>query len=234
MDPAAGAGSERFKVPARRESGQCRRDRRSGGAGSDYHPAPDPGIVRIRDSEFLRRINLVTQRSLEIHRYPHPVLARRAEPVETVDDDLRQLAEAMIAVMYEADGVGLAAPQVGISRRLFVADPRRTDEPEPQVFINPEIRLEGDLVPFEEGCLSIPEVRVTVRRPQVATITATGLDGERFELTDDDFAARVWQHEFDHLDGVLIVDRMSPRDRLAHRRTLKDMRAAFESGDRGG
>ncbi|MFM1833417.1 MAG: Peptide deformylase [Planctomycetota bacterium] len=181
-------------------------------------------------SVFRRRSTHVSHPALEIHRYPHPVLARRAEPVDVVDDDLRRLAEAMIEVMYEADGVGLAAPQVGISRRMFVADPRRTDEPDPQVFINPEIRLTGDLVPFEEGCLSIPDVRVTVRRPQVATIVATGLDGEPFEMTDDDFAARVWQHEFDHLDGVLIVDRMSPRDRLAHRRTLKEMRAAFESG----
>ena len=97
----------------------------------------------------------------------------------------------MIEAMYEADGVGLAAPQVGISRRLFVADPRLTEEPDPQVFINPEIRLEGELVPFEEGCLSIPDVRVTVRRPKIATIVATGLDGERFELSDDDFAARI-------------------------------------------
>jgi peptide deformylase len=185
-------------------------------------------------SEFPRESIHVTHRPLEIHRYPHPVLARRAEPVETVDEDLHGLVEAMIEAMYEADGVGLAAPQVGISRRLFVADPRLTEEPDPQVFINPEIRLEGELVPFEEGCLSIPDVRVTVRRPKIATIVATGLDGERFELRDDDFAARVWQHEFDHLDGVLIVDRMSPRDRLAHRRTLKEMRAAFESGDWGG
>ncbi len=189
--------------------------------------------MRIPDSDFGRRTDDVNHPSLEIHRYPHPVLARRAEPVESIDDELRGLVTAMIETMYAADGVGLAAPQIGISRRLFVADPRRTEDPEPQVFINPEIRLEGDLVPFEEGCLSIPDVRVTVRRPEVATIVATGLDGERFELTDDDFAARVWQHEFDHLDGVLIVDRMSPRDRLAHRRTLKEMRAAFESGDRG-
>ena len=170
--------------------------------------------------------------SLIIHRYPDPVLARRADPVGTVDDEIRELAAAMIEKMYEADGVGLAAPQVGISRRLFVADPRRTEEPEPLVFIDPELRLEGDLVPFEEGCLSIPEVRVTVRRPAVATIVATDLAGERFELTDDDFAARVWQHEFDHLEGVLITDRMSPRDRLAHRRRLKAMREEFEDAGR--
>lgn len=175
----------------------------------------------------------VTDTPLEIHRYPHPVLGRRAEPVDSIDDTLRDLVSAMIETMYAADGVGLAAPQIGVSRRLFVADPRSTEDLRPQVFINPELRLEGELVPFEEGCLSIPDVRVTVRRPTQATIVATDLEGERFELTDDDFAARVWQHEFDHLEGVLIVDRMSPRDRLAHRRTLKEMRAAFES-DGGG
>lgn len=202
------------------EPGPVGRDRRS-----DYHLEPVP----CPSAPPARRPAPVSNPSLEIHRYPHPVLGRRAEPVEAVDDAIRGLVEAMIETMYEADGVGLAAPQVGVSRRLFVADPRGTDEPAPQVFINPELRLEGDLVPFEEGCLSIPDVRVTVRRPERATIVATDLDGNRFEISDDDFAARVWQHEFDHLEGVLIVDRMSPRDRLAHRRTLKEMRAAFEA-----
>ena len=198
--------------------------------GYGYHPQAVPSLPFPK----FRSATLVSAPSLIIHRYPHPVLGRRADPVGKVDDEIRELAAAMIEKMYEADGVGLAAPQVGISRRLFVVDVRRSEEPEPMVFIDPELRLEGDLEPFEEGCLSIPEVRVTVRRPSIATIVATDLDGERFELTDDDFAARVWQHEFDHLEGVLITDRMSPRDRLAHRRTLKEMRAAFEAEGGGG
>ena len=176
---------------------------------------------------------VVSEESLHIVRYPHPVLARRAEPVVDVDDEIRRLAARMIESMYAAEGVGLAAPQVGRGIRLFVADARESDSPEPIVFINPTMEVSGDLVPFEEGCLSIPEVRVTVRRPQVARITATDLDGESFTLENDDFPARVWQHEFDHLEGVLIVDRMTPRDRLVHRRTLKEMRADFEAAGGG-
>ena len=102
----------------------------------------------------------------------------------------------------------------------------------PVVFINPELELGGTLEPFEEGCLSIPEVRVMVRRPNVVKIRAFDLDGHAFELEDDDFPARVWQHEFDHLEGVLITDRMSPRDRLAHRKRLKGMREDFEDAGR--
>ena len=171
----------------------------------------------------------VTDTPLQIIRYPHPVLAASAREVDAVDDDLRNLAARMIETMYAAEGVGLAAPQVGHSIRLFVADPRDSPEPDPLVFVNPEVELGGDLELFEEGCLSIPEVRVTVRRPVFTRISATDLDGERFTLESDGFAARVWQHEFDHLDGKLIVDRMSPKDRLVHRRTLKEMRAEFEA-----
>ena len=168
---------------------------------------------------------------LHIVRYPHPVLARKAGLIGEIDDRVRVLAARMIESMYQAEGVGLAAPQVGESIRMFVADPREADTPEPTVFIDPVLETSGDLLPFEEGCLSIPDVRVMVRRPQSVRITATNLDGERFTLENDDFPARVWQHEFDHLDGVLIVDRMSPKDRLVHRRTLKEMRAAFETSN---
>lgn len=171
----------------------------------------------------------MNQTPLQIVKYPHPVLAARAEPVAEVDDEIRALAARMIESMYEAEGVGLAAPQVGRSIRLFVADPRDSPENDPVVFINPELELDGPLEPFEEGCLSIPDVRVTVRRPIAVRITATDLDGNRFTLENDEFAARVWQHEFDHLNGTLIIDRMGPRDRLVQRRTLKDMRAAFEA-----
>ena len=170
----------------------------------------------------------VTDTPLQIVRYPHPVLAARAREVEVVDEDLRTLAARMIETMYAAEGVGLAAPQVGHSIRLFVADPRNREEPDPVVFVNPRLELGGDLELFEEGCLSIPEIKVTVRRPGIARITATDLEGESFTLESDGFAARVWQHEVDHLDGKLIIDRMNPRDRLVHRRALKEMRAEFE------
>ncbi len=161
-------------------------------------------------------------------RYPDPILSRRAVPVGEIDDEVRDLAARMVELMYDADGVGLAAPQVGVSKRLFVADPRLSETPAPQVFINPEIVAEGDADVAEEGCLSIPEIRLMVRRPTSVRIRARGLDGEWFELEDDDFPGRVWQHEFDHLEGRLIIDRMTPRDRLVHRRALKALREAYD------
>jgi peptide deformylase len=167
-----------------------------------------------------------------IIRYPDPVLARPASPVTAFDDELHAFLERMIELMRESEGVGLAAPQVGVSRRIFVAEPEPGPESVPVVFINPELELGGGLEPFEEGCLSIPEVRVMVRRPSVVRIRALDLDGAPFELEDDAFPARVWQHEFDHLEGVLITDRMSPRDRLTHRKRLKAMREDFEDAGR--
>ena len=171
----------------------------------------------------------VNDTPLQILRYPHPVLSESAREVDVFDDELRNLAARMIETMYEAEGVGLAAPQVGHSIRLFVADPRDSPEPDPVVFVNPRLELDGGLEIFEEGCLSIPEIRINVRRPGTARIFASDLDGQPFSLESDGFAARVWQHEFDHLEGRLIVHRMNPRDRLVHRRALKEMRAEFEA-----
>ena len=189
-------------------------------------------VARARDGAVLDYHPVVDDAPLQIVLYPHPVLGEVAAEVPVVDDSVRGLAARMIEAMYEADGVGLAAPQVGHALRMFVADARESEEPDPVVFINPELEISGQMDIAEEGCLSIPEVRVMVRRPVAARITATGLDGERFTIESDGFPARVWQHEFDHLEGTLITDRMSPRDRLVHRRALKEMRQSFES--RGG
>ena len=161
---------------------------------------------------------------LPIRIWPDPVLLAKASVVDTFDKALAGLAEAMIETMYSAEGVGLAAPQVGHSIRMFVADPQTTEEPHPQVFINPELTMSGPIESSEEGCLSIPDIRVQVRRPIVATIRAQDIHGEWFELESDDFPARVWQHEYDHLDGKMILDRMSPMDRLATRKAVKAMR----------
>ncbi len=165
---------------------------------------------------------------LPIRIWPDPVLLAKASEVSTFDEPLISLAEAMIETMYSADGVGLAAPQVGHSIRMFVADPQATEEPAPQVFINPEITMSGEIESSEEGCLSIPDIRVQVRRPVLATIRAQDLAGDWFELQSDDFPARVWQHEFDHLEGTMILDRMSPMDRLATRKAIKALRIDAE------
>ena len=171
---------------------------------------------------------MVNPSPLTIVRYPDPVLSQRAAPIEDIDQEVRDLASNMVQLMYEADGVGLAAPQVGVSKRLFVADPRQSESLEPLIFINPEITAEGERDVAEEGCLSIPEIRLMVPRPIRAKIRAQDLDGEWFEMETDEFPARVWQHEFDHLEGRLIVDRMTPRERLVHRKALKAMREAYE------
>jgi len=159
--------------------------------------------------------------TLSIVSYPAPVLRVKAEPVEAVDDEIRGVIRRMIDLMDEAEGVGLAAPQVGLSWRLFVS--RLPEEgAAATAFINPELELHpGDLVSHEEGCLSLPGITAQVRRPDAVTIKALGLDGKPIERVAAGFEARVWQHEYDHLDGILIIDRMSPMDRIANRRPLK-------------
>jgi len=167
---------------------------------------------------------------LEILHFPAPVLRRRAEPIERIDDEVRSIAVRMLELMREADGVGLAAPQVGVPWRLFVTNARQEEEPD-RVYINPRLELAGDICADTEGCLSLPGIRAEIRRPPIATIVATDLEGEEFTLQSDGFLARVWQHEFDHLEGVLIIDRMTPLDRIATRRAVKQLIAEAEEVD---
>lgn len=165
---------------------------------------------------------------LRILHYPAPVLRKRAAPVGDIDQSIKDLAERMIELMNEADGLGLAAPQVGVPLRMFVAQVKQEDEPV-RVYINPELsEFAPEMESHEEGCLSLPGIHVHVRRPYAATITATDLEGNRFSLTSDGLLARVWQHENDHLDGVLIIDKMNTMDRLATRKALKELQAAAE------
>jgi peptide deformylase len=167
---------------------------------------------------------------LHILHYPAPALRRRARPVAEVKNSVREVAARMIELMHEADGVGLAAPQVGLDWRLFVTNGREHD-PVDRVYINPDLTADrAPLVGVEEGCLSLPGINVEVRRPPGATIRALDLEGQSFERTDDGFMSRVWQHEFDHLNGVLIIDKMSPMDRIATRKALKELRAVAAQG----
>lgn len=165
---------------------------------------------------------------LRIVHYPDPVLRQKAQQVETVTDEIRAVAQRMLQLMHDAPGVGLAAPQVGLSIRLFVAndDPEQSPDAD-RVFINPTFSdASAEIEPYQEGCLSLPEIRAEVRRPRQITIHATGLDGQPFSMTSDQLAARIWQHEADHLDGVLILDRMSPIDRMANKRAIKALENA--------
>ncbi len=165
--------------------------------------------------------------------YPAPVLQTRARDVERIDAWVRALVDDMVRVMKEEDGAGLAAPQVGESVRIFVVQAREPEGDRPAeplgVYINPKIlALEGAVEPYEEGCLSLPGIRAEIRRPPIVTIEAMDLEGRTFTRTDDDILARIWQHEFDHLEGKLILDRMTPMDRLATRKKVKELRDDYE------
>lgn len=154
--------------------------------------------------------------------YPDARLRKVCKPVEKFDDALRRLAEAMLKLMIVKRGIGLAGPQVGFLRRMFVCN--LTGEPsDSMVFVNPQLvdlvgAAEGD-----EGCLSIPHVHVPVRRATTCVIRAFDLEGKPFELAGEGLLARVWQHENDHLDGKLILDRTSPAAKLSVRHTLKEL-----------
>jgi len=163
---------------------------------------------------------------LQIVSYPDPVLRKPADPLEQVDDEVRAVARRMIELMHDAAGVGLAAPQVGLPWRLFVANP--SAEPgDDRVYINPVLKNPArhtDRV--EEGCLSIPDVRAPIMRPLAIAIEALDLEGNPFSDESDGLLARIWQHETDHLDGVLILDRMTPADKRANRRAIEALEAA--------
>jgi peptide deformylase len=179
--------------------------------------------------------------SLAIVTYPAGVLRQRAEELGEVTAEVRAVAARMIELMFEADGIGLAAPQVGLSWRLFVAhvppgeardgEPARTAEGDPAsatagptVYINPVLSgAAGPLKSYEEGCLSLPEIRGDVNRPEEITIAAMDLEGRAFTQRGVGLLARCWQHEVDHLDGVLIIDRMSQISRLKTRMALRKL-----------
>ena len=155
--------------------------------------------------------------------YPDPVLRKRAAPVAPDHAGLADLVTDMVEAMNEARGVGLAAPQVGESLRLFLANP--TGKPEDLlVCINPEVIPHGPTESVEEGCLSLPELHAQVVRPTLVKMTWTDLDGMRHTDEFDGFLARILQHEFDHLEGVLFFERMTPADRIRIKADL----AAFE------
>jgi peptide deformylase len=166
-------------------------------------------------------------------RYPEPVLRRVATLVEAFDAELQGTVQAMFDLMYRSQGVGLAAPQVGLGMRLLVLDPAgnpsETDS-QPLVFVNPTLlELSGELTTFEEGCLSFPGIYAEVRRPERCRVRAQGVDGKTFEAEYEGFVSRILQHEYDHLEGVLLVDRMSPADKQRHKAALQELVDRFKS-----
>lgn len=182
---------------------------------------------------------MVDPSHLRIQLYPAEVLRIKASEVDP-SDEVRAVGVRMIELMRGADGIGLAGPQVGLSWRIFVcdvpADPEEgravdSDPPAasrgPQVWLNPEIvGSDRGVVPYSEGCLSLPGITGDVNRPETVTMEATTPSGERKRVSATGLLARCWQHEIDHLDGVLILDRMTQTSRLKNRARVRAMEKA--------
>ena len=149
-----------------------------------------------------------------------PVLKQRASEITDIDGTLARLANDMITTMYEAPGAGLAAPQVGVQKRMFVYDAHEGEGP--RVVINPTIsESRGEWV-FEEGCLSVPGLAWDIVRPKEVHLTGVDLDGNEISIEADEYLARIFQHELDHLDGVLLLARLDADQRKAALRTLRE------------
>ena len=149
-----------------------------------------------------------------------PVLRQRASEVTDIDGRLAKLAQDMIVTMYEAPGAGLAAPQVGVQKRLFVYDSH--DDTGPHVIVNPTITESRGEWSFEEGCLSVPGLSWDIVRPDEVHLTGFDLDGNEVSIEADEYLGRIFQHELDHLDGILLLERLDEDTRKAALRTLRE------------
>ena len=166
--------------------------------------------------------------NLEIIHWPDPRLKIVGQRIEVFDQNLKLLTTRMIDLMNQAQGVGLAATQIGLDLQLFVArSPGQMDQP--RAYINFELFEIGGPVSSEEGCLSVPGITTKIRRTSKMGIRAQDTDGKEFEQETDKLLSRVLQHEFDHCNGLVIVDRMSRLQRIAHRRAIRELEEAYES-----
>jgi peptide deformylase len=156
--------------------------------------------------------------------YPAPVLLRPASPVEQVDETIIRLVDKMGDIMVEQKGVGLAAPQAGVGVRLFIVSLDGSKE-NLRAYVNPTLKLGGSLEAKEEGCLSVPGIYTKVRRYKLCVVTAMDLSGRVFTEDTEGLHARALQHEFDHIEGITIINRMGQAARIAHRRQIKKLEA---------
>jgi len=154
-----------------------------------------------------------------IRTFGDPVLRMETKPISGIDDGVRALARDMIETMYAADGVGLAANQIGVTRRIAVFDAR--DELGPRVMVNPTVTEASGEWELDEGCLSVPGCHWEIERPAFVRVAALDLEGAEVEYTGDGLLGRVIQHEVDHLDGRLLIDRLPKRSR---KRAMKEIR----------
>jgi peptide deformylase len=173
---------------------------------------------------------------MKIVQYPHPALRYVCKPLTAIDASVRKAAEEMLELMYEAKGLGLAAPQVALPYRLLVlnltGDRERKDQE--GAYVNPVVLERKGSVEDEEGCLSFPGLYAKVRRAKSVKVQAYNLNGDPVEVAATDLAARAWQHEIDHLDGILFIDKMGTIARLASRGAIKDFEREYRrSQERG-
>lgn len=168
--------------------------------------------------------------SLRVVPYPHLTLRHKSKPVRRVDSELVRMVRDMFTLMYASNGIGLAANQVDLPLRLFIVNlSAKSDEGEELVFINPVLSKPKGNEESEEGCLSFPELYGPVTRPKQITVHAYNLQGEEIRASLNGMLARVVQHEYDHLDGVLFVDRMSPTARAKVQPTLDEFELSFRA-----
>src|SRR4051812_38914790 len=167
---------------------------------------------------------------LKIIQYPHPTLRHVSKPLKRVDAQLRELIGRMFDLMYAAKGVGLAANQVDLPYRFFIANPEgERGKGEELVFINPVLSRQKGLAEAEEGCLSLPGLYADVKRSETVTVDAYNLKGEAVHLQAEGFIARVVQHETDHLNGKLFIDRLATAAQLDVRDVVREFEIQFES-----
>lgn len=168
---------------------------------------------------------------LRILSYPDPALGETAQPVEKVDDLVRARAKRMVELMKEAKGIGLSATQIGWPVRLCVLALDK-DAKKVEAFINPQILGRLGQQNEEEGCLSVPHIRAHIKRSSRVKVKATTLEGKEVEMEAEGLLARAWEHEIDHLEGRLIVQRMTTATRLANRRKLEELEKEFEGAEK--
>jgi len=158
----------------------------------------------------------------QITHYPADVLAGDAAPVDEINDNIRDLIEKMTDIMLKNKGIGLAAPQIGVALRLFVISLDGTRKNR-KVYINPTVTPTGDLSAMDEGCLSVPGVYTKIRRFTKCKVTATDIEGKEFTEEGEGLYARALQHEYDHINGLTIVNRMDHTAKIVHRKQLKKL-----------
>lgn len=173
---------------------------------------------------------------LEIVPHPHPALRWKSREVTRIDAELRQMVEQMFELMYASRGIGLAANQVALPYRLFVINPTgdREQKDQEMVFINPQITRRNGSEEDEEGCLSLPEIYGPVTRATRIVVDAFDLSGQQFEVDLEDLDARVVQHEYDHIEGVMFTDRVGPAHLPKLQLLIKDLELQFRNRQKEG